>query len=64
MLKKKREKSKTLQTYEALLRRIDKNCQEVEMIQKDYQKFLAGFKGEKQIDYPLSFLDENVLYFS
>lgn len=62
MLKKKREKSKTLQTYEALLRRIDKNCQEVEMIQKDYQKFLAGFKGEKQIDYPLSFLDEKTYY--
>ncbi len=60
---KKRQKPLFLQKQEALLRRLSKLHQSYPMIEKDYQKNLAGYKGEKSIDYFLSYLREEYLIF-
>ncbi|MCU9600040.1 nuclease-related domain-containing protein [Pallidibacillus thermolactis] len=58
MIIKKREKSQSLQTYEVLLERLDISFPKRELIETDYLMFLTGFKGEKSIDYPLTYLNE------
>lgn len=58
MILKKREKSQTLQTYEVLLDRLIATNPKREIIEKDFSMFLSGYKGEKAIDYPLTYLNE------
>lgn len=62
MIIKKREKSILISKYEALLRRLPKEHSKRSLIEKDYQMQLAGYKGEKSVDYPLSFLDDKNYY--
>ncbi|WP_054636847.1 nuclease-related domain-containing protein [Thalassobacillus sp. C254] len=47
-----------LQQLEALLRRLPENHPKREAISEDLAKRRAGYQGEKNIDYPLSFLPE------
>ncbi|NCU16705.1 nuclease-related domain-containing protein [Pallidibacillus pasinlerensis] len=58
MILKKREKSQTLQTYEVLLNRLVADNPKREIIENDYSMFLSGYRGEKAIDYPLTYLNE------
>jgi ribosomal protein L37AE/L43A len=44
--------------YKALLDRILKNHPKIPLIEQDYKAWLAGYKGELQTDYRLSFLPE------
>jgi ribosomal protein L37AE/L43A len=44
--------------YEALLERILKNHLKIPLIEQDYKGWRAGYKGELQTDYRLSFLPE------
>lgn len=62
MIIKPREKSLTLQQYEAILNRIDQANPKKSLIESDYRKYEAGFRGEMSSDYPLSFLDEKKYY--
>lgn len=41
---------------EALLSRIRANHPNIPLINQDYQRKLAGYRGEKAVDFPLSFL--------
>lgn len=40
---------------EALLSRIRTNHPNISLINQDYQRKLAGYRGEKAVDFPLSF---------
>ncbi|WP_163099034.1 NERD domain-containing protein [Peribacillus alkalitolerans] len=59
MIIKNRNKSDLLQKLEALLRRLPNDHTKIPIIKKDYAKSLAGYKGERSIDYPLSFLPQH-----
>ncbi|MBU8878308.1 NERD domain-containing protein [Bacillus sp. FJAT-29790] len=58
MIVKKREMPVIIQMLEALLRRLPKNHPKREKIIDDLMKRMAGYNGEKRLDYYLSFLDE------
>jgi len=60
---KERLKPLYLRKQEALLRRLPKSHILYPKIERDYQKNLAGYKGEKSIDYFLSYLKEEYLIF-
>ncbi|MGY3716873.1 nuclease-related domain-containing protein [Sutcliffiella cohnii] len=63
MIKKEREKNRKLLTYEAFLRRLPENYPQRELIEKDYMKYLIGYKGEVATDFYLSELpDEYHIY--
>lgn len=47
-----------LRMYEALLNRLTENCTRRAEIEEDYKAWRAGYKGELQTDYRLSYLPE------
>jgi hypothetical protein len=47
-----------LRMYEALFNRLKENCSRRGEIEEDYKGWRAGYKGELQTDYRLSFLPE------
>lgn len=63
LIMKERLKPLFLQKQEALLRRLPKIHKLYPKIERDYKKSLAGYKGEKSIDYFLSYLKEEYLIF-
>ncbi len=60
---KERQKPLHLRKLEALIRRLSKNHHSYQKVERDYKKILAGYKGEKSIDYFLSYLKEDYLLF-
>lgn len=58
MIEKERTYPIRLLIYEALLDRIMQNHPKIPLIQQDYKGWRAGYKGEQQTDYRLSFLPE------
>lgn len=62
MIKKERKIPLTIKKYEALLRRLPKNHPKREQIEEELAKSLAGYQGEKAIDYYLDFLPQDRYY--
>ncbi|PGT82119.1 MULTISPECIES: nuclease-related domain-containing protein [Bacillaceae] len=58
MIIKHREKPRIIVQLEALLPRIPEYHPTLPIITEEYNKRMAGYKGEQSIDYPLSYLDE------
>lgn len=58
MIEKERTYPIRLLMYEALMERIIPNHPKISIIEQDYKARRAGFKGELQTDYRLSFLPE------
>jgi ribosomal protein L37AE/L43A len=58
LIEKDREYPLRLIMYDALLERILKNHLKIPLIEQDYKAWRAGYKGELQTDYRLSFLPE------
>ena len=58
MIEKERTYPIRLLMYEALMERIQKNHPKIPLIEQDYKTWRAGYKGELQTDYRLSFLPE------
>lgn len=58
MIEKERTYPIRLLMYEALLERIIPNHPKTSLIEQDYKAWRAGYKGELQTDYRLSFLPE------
>lgn len=58
MIEKDRNYPIRLLMYEALMERIPKNHPKTALITQDYKAHRAGYKGELQTDYRLSFLPE------
>ncbi len=56
LIKKVLKPSLTLQQHEALLRNLDPHHFRRNLIEKNYRKLLSGFRGEKQLNYELTFL--------
>lgn len=51
-----------LKAEEALIRRLHENHPKLSIIEEEYRKRLAGIRGEKELDYQLTFLtDHNYL---
>ncbi|MFV8826553.1 nuclease-related domain-containing protein [Alkalihalobacterium sp. APHAB7] len=63
MIKKEHKIPKNIQKLEALLRRLAADHPKRPQIEKVLAKATAGFKGEKSIDYYLSFLPEDQFHF-
>lgn len=59
-----RRKSLKLQKVEVILRRLRKSHASFPMIEQDHAKMLAGYKGERSIDYFLSYIDEDYYIFN
>ncbi|WP_064092947.1 nuclease-related domain-containing protein [Rossellomorea aquimaris] len=57
MIVKERKYPRTLQKLDALLKRLHSQHPKIPLIQEEWKKRKAGYKGEASIDYPLSFLD-------
>ncbi|QDP41202.1 nuclease-related domain-containing protein [Radiobacillus deserti] len=64
MIIKTRNKPVRLRIAEALLRRLPQNHYQRREITDDYRKRLAGYNGEKNMDYYLKELDHNFLIFN
>ncbi|WP_243290275.1 nuclease-related domain-containing protein [Bacillus sp. FJAT-47783] len=62
MILKERKIPLKLQALESLLRRIPVNHRQREAIENDLIKRKAGYKGEKNLDYYLSFYDHDGIY--
>ncbi|MFV2047371.1 nuclease-related domain-containing protein [Metabacillus sp. YM-086] len=62
MIVKKREIPLIILKLQALLERIRPGQIKVPEIKNDLSKRLAGYKGEKAVDYQLSFLPEDNFY--
>ncbi|WP_053218181.1 nuclease-related domain-containing protein [Virgibacillus senegalensis] len=62
MIVKKREIPRKLQVLEALIRRLSMNHPRFSFIQEEYAKRLAGYHGERQVDYQLNLLPQKPLY--
>lgn len=62
MIVKERRRSLMLRQLEALNRRIPPDHHKAQMIKEDLLKHIAGYNGEKSIEYPLSFLQEQNYY--
>ncbi|MBT2691818.1 nuclease-related domain-containing protein [Bacillus sp. ISL-55] len=58
MIEKERTYPIRLLMYEALMERIISNHPKLALIEQDYKAWRAGYKGELQTDYRLSFLPE------
>ncbi|WP_226679115.1 nuclease-related domain-containing protein [Mesobacillus jeotgali] len=58
MIEKERSYPLRLLKYEALMERILPNHPKISLIESDYKAWRAGYKGELQTDYRLSFLPE------
>ncbi|MCM3410369.1 hypothetical protein [Metabacillus litoralis] len=58
MILKSRTKPRIILQLEALLPRIPNFHPTLPLITEDYNKRMAGYKGEQSVDYPLSYLDE------
>jgi ribosomal protein L37AE/L43A len=58
LIEKERTYPIRLLMYEALMNRIMKNHPIIPLIEQDYKAWRAGYKGELQTDYRLSFLPE------
>jgi ribosomal protein L37AE/L43A len=56
LIEKERNYPIRLLMYEALMERIQKNHPKTPLIEQDYKAWRAGYKGELQTDYRLSFL--------
>lgn len=59
-----RRKSLKLQKVEVILRRLRKAHASFPMLEHDHAKMLAGYKGEKSIDYFLSYINEDYYIFN
>ncbi|TMU84445.1 NERD domain-containing protein [Bacillus sp. BHET2] len=57
MIEKERTIPRILLILQALLRRLPLNHPKIPQISEEIGKRMAGFKGEKSLDYPLSFLE-------
>jgi len=65
MIVKERKMSVHLLQLEALLRRLPAHHPKKNVVVESLAKFMAGYKGEQAIEYPLSFLSEtkySILY--
>lgn len=62
MIKKERGYPIRLRKYEAIFNRILNNHPKLTQIEQDYKGWRAGYKGELQTDYRLSFLPEKGFY--
>lgn len=62
MIKKERGYPIRLRMYEAIFNRILDNHPKLSLIEQDYKGWRAGYKGELQTDYRLSFLPEQGYY--
>ncbi|MBN3554375.1 NERD domain-containing protein [Fictibacillus nanhaiensis] len=58
MIVKKRIKPLKLFKFEALFRRLDLDHPKRQIASETYAKSLAGYRGERSLDFPLSFLPE------
>ncbi|MBP2257388.1 nuclease-related domain-containing protein [Virgibacillus alimentarius] len=54
MIVKQRKKPHIILAYEALFRRLKERYRQNEVINESYQKFNAGYRGEKNVDYQIS----------
>lgn len=61
-LSKRRNKSHTLLSYEALFRVLIRDYRNNQAFIHDYQKYAAGYHGEKMLDYQLSLFPQNDFY--
>ncbi|MEW8971089.1 MAG: nuclease-related domain-containing protein, partial [Mesobacillus sp.] len=58
MIEKERSYPIRLLMYEALMENLTENHPKFPIIEQDYRAWRAGYKGELQTDYRLSFLPE------
>ena len=58
MIVKERKMPVHLLQLEALLRRLPAHHPKRNVVAENLAKFMAGYKGEQAIEYPLSFLSE------
>jgi RNase P subunit RPR2 len=58
MIVKDRDSSLEIYRFEALIRRLPLNHRMMENIQLDFKRRRSGIRGEKEIEFPLGFLDE------
>ncbi len=63
MIAKKRVVPLKIRQIEALLRRLPPHHPKIPLIEKDLIKRRAGYRGEKSVDYHLSFLPDEYLIF-
>jgi ribosomal protein L37AE/L43A len=61
---KEQKKSSELLKLEAIVNRLRKSHSSYPILEKDYAKKLAGYKGEKSIAYYLSYINDNYLIFN
>ncbi|MHC0038183.1 nuclease-related domain-containing protein [Pseudoneobacillus sp. C159] len=59
MIVLEREEPRILAKIEALKPRINPNHPKLDIMNRDYASFKAGFQGEKKVDYYLSLLDQD-----
>lgn len=59
MLYKDRDIPYKLKAEEALMRRLQDNHPKLPIIEEEYRKKLAGIRGEKELDYQLTFLPDH-----
>jgi hypothetical protein len=62
LIKKERGYPIRLRMYEAIFSRILDNHPTLSIMEQDYKRWRAGYKGELQTDYRLSFLPEKGYY--
>ncbi|WP_044338229.1 nuclease-related domain-containing protein [Rossellomorea aquimaris] len=62
MIEKERIMPRIILILQALLRRLPLNHPKLHMISEELGKRMAGFRGEKALDYTLSFLDPKKYY--
>lgn len=62
MILKKRTTPRSILKHQALFPRLPPAHPKISIIQENLSKMLSGYKGEKSIDYPLSFLSEKEYY--
>ncbi|MGM0874073.1 MAG: hypothetical protein ACQEWV_04595 [Bacillota bacterium] len=59
MIIKEKELPIKIKKLEALLRRLPKGHSKCSYVEEEFAKRMAGYKGEKSLEYYLSFLDED-----
>ncbi|APH03674.1 nuclease-related domain-containing protein [Bacillus weihaiensis] len=62
MIIKHRSKPRIILQLEALLQRLPDYHPKLPIINEDYTKRMAGYKGEQSIDYPLSYLNDHTFF--
>lgn len=58
MIVKKRGKTLEMMRLDALLRRLPESHYKKGTVQNDYKKKISELRGEREVDYPLGFLDD------